>query len=582
LEQAGKGTEALAHYRQAAQVGGCDPAPFLLLGATLTAAGDLSGARQSYERALAIDPQDPDVQFASGANSLMAKEYADAVQRFSRLAAQRPQMMIAHYYLGSAYEGLGEQDKAQAAYAEAVRLGEQASDAAPDAAPDIHLAFAYEKTGRIDDAIALYVRLLTLDELPDVHAYLGSLYAEKGALDLARREYERAVALDPGQGLASFALANLAYAEGDFATAAKQYEAYLAIEETASIRQYAGEAYLQLGDLPNAYRHLKAAADADPGNAELAALFVTVANWLNRLDDAETVLDGALRLRPDDPGLYFNRAQLAYKRCRPQAAVADMQRAVSLQPQNSLYIGGLGGYLSAAGEVEQMQVHLEQLMAASPDDYIAHWMAGILLTASDQAAAQAAYRRALSVPDLPPGVAAAVHVGLGHLAFLREDMVEAGEEFAAAVALAPDYIDAEVALGDVALLAGDTSAATEHYGRALEGVDSYAAKYSYDNANLLRPALHARLALAARRVGDEAEAAAALARAHSTTTALRSAAPNWPGLALLDALLALLEGQASAADEAFARAVACDATYATAREQIEMLVERGQGTASTD
>jgi tetratricopeptide (TPR) repeat protein len=259
-----------------------------------------------------------------------------------------------------------------------------------------------------------------------------------------------------------------------------------------------------------------------------------------------------------------------------------MRRAVSLDPQNSLYVGGLGGYLSAAGEVEQMQVQLAQLVAAPPSDYIAHWMAGILLTASDQEAAGAAYRRALAVSDLPPGVAAAVHVGLGHLAFLREDMAAAGKEFSAAIALAPDYIDAEVALGDVALLAGDTSAATEHYGRALERVDSYAAKYSYDTANLLRPALHARLALAARAVGDEAEAAAALAQAHSTTTALRGAAPDWPGVAMLDALLALLEGRAAAADEAFARAVACDATYATARSQIERLVKAGQEAASGD
>jgi tetratricopeptide (TPR) repeat protein len=141
-------------------------------------------------------------------------------------------------------------------------------------------------------------------------------------------------------------LANLAYAEGDFATAAQQYEKVLAIEETSSAHDYAGQAYLQLGDLPNAFRHLQAAAASDPGNADLAARLAAVANWLNRLDDAAVVVDGALRLRPDDPNLYFMRAQLDFARSRGGYA-ACRRPAAGEQPvcgrTRRLPLGGRSG-----------------------------------------------------------------------------------------------------------------------------------------------------------------------------------------------------------------------------------------------
>jgi tetratricopeptide (TPR) repeat protein len=229
-----------------------------------------------------------------------------------------------------------------------------------------------------------------------------------------------------------------------------------------------------------------------------------------------------------------------------------------------------------------MELQLAQLEAAPSNDFLAHWMAGILLSASNQEAAQAAYRRALAVGDLMPGAAAALHVGLGQLAVLRGDLSVAGEEFARALEQAPDYTDAEIALGDLALLAGEPGAAAAHYRDAMETLDGYGAKYSYDTAGLLRPALHAREALAARRAGDRDRAAAALAAAHSARDTLYKAAPQWPGVAVIDGLLALLDGKASVADEAFARAVACDATYATAREQIELLVGAGQDALPGD
>ena len=59
----------------------------------------------------------------------------------------------------------------------------------------------------------------------------------------------------------------------------------------------------------------------------------------------------------------------------------------------------------------------------------------------------------------------------------------------------------------------------------------YAAKYSNDTAAAFAPALQARLALVARKLGDTVGEQAALAKADEQLAALRQAAPNWPMVA---------------------------------------------------
>jgi uncharacterized protein HemY len=203
-------------------------------------------------------------------------------------------MMKAQYYLGVTYDALSEKGKAQAVFADAARLGEQISP------PPLDLAFAYVELGHTDDAIAIYLQQLAAQETPELHAYLGALYAENGATELARQEYKRAVELNAQHPLAHFSLAKLAFAESDWHTAAAEYEAYLVGDKSASAHDYAAQAYLQLGDL-------------------------------------------ALRLRPVDPAIYLTRGQLVYKRCDIAQAVADLERSAEISPPSRSTPAALGG-----------------------------------------------------------------------------------------------------------------------------------------------------------------------------------------------------------------------------------------------
>jgi predicted Zn-dependent protease len=333
---------------------------------------------------------------------------------------------------------------------------------------------------------------------------------------------------------------------------------------------------------------LQAAVRLDSRDAGLAQRLATIANWLNELDAAEGAVAQALRLQASEPSLYFLDGQLAYKRCDLPGAVAALQVSVELTPTNSLYVGSLGGYLLAQGDGGAVDPYLEQLRAAPADDYLSHWLAGALLSESSQAAdageqagagapvraddARAEYAVALAAPGLPGSAAAAMHSALGSLAYLEGDLAAAERELGAALAAAPDYVDAEMALGDLALLAGDAAAAEQHYRKAQDSLPAYAANHSYDSATVYDPLLHMRLALAARLAGDSAGEEASRRAAEAALAALRAAAPDWPAVAGAEGLLALIQGDEKRAETAFARAVACDRTLAEVEEQSKKLV----------
>ncbi len=58
-------------------------------------------------------------------------------------------------------------------------------------------AFAHHGDGRLNEAIALYRKILSFKDLPVIRSNLGHALAELGRLDAAIAEYRRAVELKP-------------------------------------------------------------------------------------------------------------------------------------------------------------------------------------------------------------------------------------------------------------------------------------------------------------------------------------------------------------------------------------------------
>ena len=103
----------------------------------------------------------------------------------------------------------------------------------------MYLGIAYIQTNRIDDAIAVYTRILPRggNESARIAFNLGNAYFIKGNNDLAVQSYTQAMEFDAAYSSAYLNRANALVKTGDLARAYYDYEAYLALEPGARQRE---------------------------------------------------------------------------------------------------------------------------------------------------------------------------------------------------------------------------------------------------------------------------------------------------------------------------------------------------------
>lgn len=119
--------------------------------------------------------------------------------------------------------------------------------------------------GRVDEALEHYREATQRGAAPaGVHANYGALLRDRGALDTAIAQLERALELDPQLGVAAFNLALLRLAQRQWAAAATLLRQSLAIDSRQADAQYwLGNALMGLGDAQGARAAYAAALRLD-------------------------------------------------------------------------------------------------------------------------------------------------------------------------------------------------------------------------------------------------------------------------------------------------------------------------------
>ncbi|MFQ5877993.1 MAG: tetratricopeptide repeat protein, partial [Acidobacteriota bacterium] len=152
----------------------------------------------------------------------------------------------------------------------------------------------------------------------------------RGRLEQARREYRRALELNPGRIDPHNSLAALAAREGRWEEAARHYRAILEIApDFVEVRRNLGQAYMALGREEDARREWRTAIRLAPG-AGLALADLC----LSYLDEglaavAEPYCARAVRARPDLPETHFALGLVARSlrdRGRARAALREAAR----------------------------------------------------------------------------------------------------------------------------------------------------------------------------------------------------------------------------------------------------------------
>ena len=102
----------------------------------------------------------------------------------------------------------------------------------------LYLGIVYEQLGRVDEAIAVYRRVLPIagNMTANVANNLGNVYFQKGDMGSAEQFYTQAISSNAGFGKAYLGRANTRIKAGNLRDAASDYERYLTQEPNTSQR----------------------------------------------------------------------------------------------------------------------------------------------------------------------------------------------------------------------------------------------------------------------------------------------------------------------------------------------------------
>jgi len=183
-------------------------------------------ARRHLIRLLEIEPGRVRAQHYLGFMALVEGRDDEAEHRLGRCLALAPGDPVCSYELGNVQLRKARCDQAIVAY-----VGSLSSDPNSDVAADARraLSAAYAQCALQDRALASYVDAIRDRPLdPAIHYDLGKLYAEKGLLDHAVREWEIAVRIEPRYCAAYQPLAEHARATLDSEAATRWCRALIA------------------------------------------------------------------------------------------------------------------------------------------------------------------------------------------------------------------------------------------------------------------------------------------------------------------------------------------------------------------
>ena len=153
-----------------------------------------------YEAAVKLEPDHKMALFRLGVLYARFREYPKAIESWQRYIKASNQDPTAYSNLAFCYEIAGRLDDAEKTFKQGLARDPK------NAACRVNYGLMLARHGRTEEAMT---QLGVVLSPPEVHYNLASLYEQMGRKDLARSQYQAALALDPGHQAARARLAAL-------------------------------------------------------------------------------------------------------------------------------------------------------------------------------------------------------------------------------------------------------------------------------------------------------------------------------------------------------------------------------------
>ena len=326
----------------------------------------LDEARKLNDELLKAKSDDPDVKIYKAEIDIRSGRASEAADTLQAVLKNDPDNAVAHYQQGLAYDQLGNTNRAEAEWREAVRLR-----------PDIveaHRALAGVAVGK-NDASALAQEA---DQIIALQPAAPDGYLLRGIADIDGKQYatagdyiHRALEKEPDYPAAYVQLGNLHMAQSQYAEAQKAYEQAL---------------------------------DQNPNSSEALGGVLNVDLVEKQPDRAIATAEAQLAKYPKNAGFHIILAQLLMEQKKDLAgAEQELHLASDLDKKNGEALVKLGMVQSARGNIDQaLETYLEG-SKTNPKEMVFYLLAGnIYENKQDWDRAKQQYQKALEVqPENP-------------------------------------------------------------------------------------------------------------------------------------------------------------------------------------
>ena len=284
------------------------------------------------ERAVLLDPSEPEAQITLGELQRTSGKFPEAVTSFQRALALQPESIDARLGLADAYNSMGRAADAEHLFDSALQLR-----------PDYPDAFGrYGRFslahGRFDDAIRLFTKQTQLlPDAPRAWSNLGIALSSAGRYEEAIRALQHSLTLEPTRG-AYVNLGTCYFWLGRYAEAAVAYERAAALEPKQYIvwadlgdgyRWAPGMRAKSLGAYDEAIRLTREALAINPRDVLARTIEASCLAKRGNAVLAQREINLALRDDPTNGKALYEAAVIASIRGDRDAAFAWMQRAIA-------------------------------------------------------------------------------------------------------------------------------------------------------------------------------------------------------------------------------------------------------------
>jgi len=351
----------------------------------------LDEARKLNDEVVKVKRDDPDAQVYKGEIEIRSGKASDGVNTLQAVLKNDPDNAVAHYQLGLAFDQLGNSNRAEAEWRDAIRLrpdivdayralagvaihrsdaGELAKDAdqiiaLQPGAPDGYLLRAVADIDRKEFSTAdefIHQSLEKEPNNPAAYVQLGNLRMAQNKYAEAQKAYLQGLDQDPNSADAMGGVLNvdLVQKQPDRAIAAVKTQ-LAKYPKNAGFHIMLGQLLMeQKRDLAGAEQEFKQASDLDRKNGEALVKLGAVQSERGATDQAlQTYLDGS-KANPREIAFYLLAGSIYQSKQDWDHAKQQYQKVLEIQPENPYASNNLayvmlqqGGNLDIAFQMAQ-------------------------------------------------------------------------------------------------------------------------------------------------------------------------------------------------------------------------------------